>query len=231
MVQPAGEGERAVLHVEGEVVDVQAAGGHHLDGLEVLHLPVVANVDVGDGGGLANIHTGDMRDRDVGWEAPWAPTAEPPLEGRCLGARGFSLPRAAVWQHPCGVSLPLPLAAPGAFVSLPQGSWEPMGTLKPLHTQGGHRLAPWEGPAAPQLPWHCAACTKPFSRELDPTPGTARVITAGHSEPALETAQVLSRPHLRLAQHGDAASAVLGIQSVGQRIPGGGRGAVALTTH
>jgi len=56
VVQPAGEGERAVLDVEGEVVDVQAAGGHHLDGFEVLHLPVVANVDVGDVGGPSDIH-------------------------------------------------------------------------------------------------------------------------------------------------------------------------------
>lgn len=66
VVQPAGEGERAVLDVEGEIVDIQAAGGHHLDGLQVLHLPVVADIDVGDIGGLANVHAGGHRDREPG---------------------------------------------------------------------------------------------------------------------------------------------------------------------
>lgn len=63
-MQPAGEGKRAVLDVEGEIVDVQAAGCHHLDGLEVLDLSVVANVDVGDIGGLPHIHAGGHRDRE-----------------------------------------------------------------------------------------------------------------------------------------------------------------------
>lgn len=69
MVQPAGEGEGAVLHVEGEVVDVQAAGSHHLDGFEVLHLPVMADVNVGDVWGLSNIHTEGHEGQRCGLES------------------------------------------------------------------------------------------------------------------------------------------------------------------
>ena len=36
-VEPALEGETAVLEVEGEVVDVKRTGGDHLDGLVVPH--------------------------------------------------------------------------------------------------------------------------------------------------------------------------------------------------
>ena len=36
-VEPALEGQAAVLDVEGEVVDVEGAGRHHLDGLVVAH--------------------------------------------------------------------------------------------------------------------------------------------------------------------------------------------------
>lgn len=57
-VQPAGEGQGAVLNVEGEVVDVQAAGGHHVEGLVVLHLTVMPDIDVGDVWRLAHIHAG-----------------------------------------------------------------------------------------------------------------------------------------------------------------------------
>lgn len=69
VVQPAGEGERAVLDVEGEVVDVQAAGSHHLDGFEVLHLPVMADVNVGDVWGLSNIHTEGHEGQRCGLES------------------------------------------------------------------------------------------------------------------------------------------------------------------
>ena len=60
-VQPAGEGERAVLYVEGEVVDVEAAGGHHLEGLVVLDLTVVPDIHVRDTGRLPHVHTGRGR--------------------------------------------------------------------------------------------------------------------------------------------------------------------------
>lgn len=56
-MEPALEREAAVLHVEGEVVDVEGAGGDHLDGLVVAHQPLVGHVDVGDVRGLADIHT------------------------------------------------------------------------------------------------------------------------------------------------------------------------------
>lgn len=104
VVQPAGEGERAVLDVEGEVVDVQAAGSHHLDGFEVLHLPVMADVDIGDVWGLSNIHTEGMRDRDVGWRAFWAgvPSARWHFRGELPKSQGLA---------PCSAFLAIPLQA------------------------------------------------------------------------------------------------------------------------
>lgn len=104
VVQPAGEGERAVLDVEGEVVDVQAAGGHHLDGFEVLHLPMMADVNVGDVWGLSNIHTEGMRDRYVGWRALWAevPSAKWHFRGELPKSQGFA---------PCSAFLIIPLQA------------------------------------------------------------------------------------------------------------------------
>lgn len=60
-VQPAGEGQGAVLHVEGEVVDVEATGGHHLKGLVVLDLAVMPNVHVWDTWRLPHVHTGQGR--------------------------------------------------------------------------------------------------------------------------------------------------------------------------
>lgn len=60
-VQPAGEGQGAVLHVEGEVVDVEATGRHHLKGLVVLDLAVVPNVHVRDTWRLPHVHTGQGR--------------------------------------------------------------------------------------------------------------------------------------------------------------------------
>lgn len=56
VVKPTGEGQRTVLYIEGKVVDVQAAGGHHLDRLEVLHLPMVEDIDVWNIRGLPHIH-------------------------------------------------------------------------------------------------------------------------------------------------------------------------------
>lgn len=57
-VQPAGERQRAVLHVEGEVVNVQATGGHHLEGLVVLDLAMVPDIHVRDTWRLPHVHTG-----------------------------------------------------------------------------------------------------------------------------------------------------------------------------
>lgn len=45
-VEPALEGQAALLHVEGEVVDVQRACRDHLDGFVVPHQSVVRHVDV-----------------------------------------------------------------------------------------------------------------------------------------------------------------------------------------
>lgn len=61
-VQPAGEGQRAVLHIEGEVVNVQATGGHHLQGLVVLDLAVVPDIHVRDAWRLPHVHTGQGRE-------------------------------------------------------------------------------------------------------------------------------------------------------------------------
>ena len=56
-MQPAGEGQRAVLYVEGEVVDVQGTGGHHLEGLVVLDLAVMPDIDIRDVWRLPHVHT------------------------------------------------------------------------------------------------------------------------------------------------------------------------------
>lgn len=61
-MQPAGEGQRrAVLYVEGEVVDVQGTGGHHLEGLVVLDLAVMPDIDIRDVWRLPHVHTGQGR--------------------------------------------------------------------------------------------------------------------------------------------------------------------------
>ena len=55
-MEPALEGQAAVLDVEGEVVDVEGAGGDHLDGLVVAHQALVGHVDVGNIRGLAHVY-------------------------------------------------------------------------------------------------------------------------------------------------------------------------------
>lgn len=73
-VQPAGEGQRAVLHVEGEVVDVQATGSHHLQGLVVLDLTMVLDIHVRDIWRLPHVHTGQGRGVSLGLKKqvkPW----------------------------------------------------------------------------------------------------------------------------------------------------------------
>lgn len=73
-VQPAGEGQRAVLYVEGEVVDVQGTGGHHLEGLVVLDLAVMPDIDIRDVWRLPHVHTGQGREVGFGVKKqvkPW----------------------------------------------------------------------------------------------------------------------------------------------------------------
>ena len=56
-MEPAAEGEGAVLLVKREGVQLQLAGQHSLDGPVILHQPRGVDVDVGDGRGLSLIHT------------------------------------------------------------------------------------------------------------------------------------------------------------------------------
>lgn len=72
-MQPTGEGQRAVLYIEGEVVDVQAAGGHYLDRLEIPHFPIIEDVDVGDFGGFAHIHTAGNGRGEIGTQEKATP--------------------------------------------------------------------------------------------------------------------------------------------------------------
>lgn len=65
-MQPAGEGQGAVLYIEGEVVDVEAAGGHHLQGLVVLDLTLMPNIHVRDIGRFPHVHTGQGRRVSLG---------------------------------------------------------------------------------------------------------------------------------------------------------------------
>lgn len=60
-VEPALEGQAALLHVEGEVVDVQRARRDHLDGFVVPHQSVVRHVDVRYVWRLPHIHAGGHR--------------------------------------------------------------------------------------------------------------------------------------------------------------------------
>ena len=55
-MEPAAEGEGAVLLVKWEGVQLQLAGQHSLDGPVVLHEPGGVDVDVGDGRGLSLVH-------------------------------------------------------------------------------------------------------------------------------------------------------------------------------
>lgn len=65
-VQPAGEGQRAVLHIEGEVVDVEAAGSHHLEGLVVLDLALMPDIHVRDIWRLPHVHAVQGRGASLG---------------------------------------------------------------------------------------------------------------------------------------------------------------------
>lgn len=64
-VEPALEGQAALLHVKGEVVDVEAAGRDHLDGLVVAHQPLVSHVDVRDVGRLSHVHAAGGEETSV----------------------------------------------------------------------------------------------------------------------------------------------------------------------
>lgn len=65
-VQPAGEGQRAVLDIEGKVVDVEATGSHHLEGLVVLNFALMPNIHVWDIWRLPHIHTGQGKGVSLG---------------------------------------------------------------------------------------------------------------------------------------------------------------------
>lgn len=60
-MEPALEGQAALLHVEGEVVDVQRARRDHLDGFVVPHQSVVRHVDVRYVWRLPHIHAAGHR--------------------------------------------------------------------------------------------------------------------------------------------------------------------------
>lgn len=74
-MQPAGEGQGAVLHIKGEVIDVKAAGRHHLQGLVVLDFAVVMHIHIRDVRRLSHVHAAQGRGINV-----WAEEADP-----CLG--------------------------------------------------------------------------------------------------------------------------------------------------
>ena len=63
-MEPALEGEAAVLDVKGKAVDVEGAGGDHLDGLVVAHQALVGHVDVGNVRGLAHVYA-EVRERET----------------------------------------------------------------------------------------------------------------------------------------------------------------------
>lgn len=71
-VQPAGEGQGAVLHIKGEVIDVKGAGGHYLQGLVVLNFTVVMHIHVRDVRRLSHVHAGQGKGINV-----WAEEADP----------------------------------------------------------------------------------------------------------------------------------------------------------
>ena len=56
-MEPALEGQAAVLDVKGEVVDVESAGCHQLDGLVVAHQTIMGHVHIGNILRLTHIHT------------------------------------------------------------------------------------------------------------------------------------------------------------------------------
>lgn len=45
-VEPALEGETTFLHIKREVVDVESACRHHLDGLVVAHQSIMCNINI-----------------------------------------------------------------------------------------------------------------------------------------------------------------------------------------
>lgn len=65
-VQPAGKGQRAVLHIEGEVVDVEAASGHHMERLVVLDLTMMLDIHIWHIWRLPHVHTGQGRGVSLG---------------------------------------------------------------------------------------------------------------------------------------------------------------------
>lgn len=62
-MQPALEGEAAVLHIKWEVVDVERAGCDHLDGLVVAHKPVVCDINIRNVGRLPHVHAAGHRQK------------------------------------------------------------------------------------------------------------------------------------------------------------------------
>lgn len=71
-MQPAGESQRAVLHIKGEVVDVKATGGHQLQGLVVLNFTSMMHVHIRNVRRLPHVHTGQGRGISL-----WAEEADP----------------------------------------------------------------------------------------------------------------------------------------------------------
>lgn len=56
-MEPALEGEAAVLDVKGEVVDVKSAGRDDLDGLVVAHQSIMCHIDIRNVRRLPYVHT------------------------------------------------------------------------------------------------------------------------------------------------------------------------------
>lgn len=63
-VQPALESQATFLDIVRKVVDVEGAGGHHLDRLIVANKPCVAYIDVRNLRRLSYIHTAEDRERE-----------------------------------------------------------------------------------------------------------------------------------------------------------------------
>lgn len=88
-MQPAGERQGTVLHIEGEVVDVKAAGSHHLEGLVVLDLTMMLDIHIRDIWGLPHVHTGQGRRVSLGLKSRLSPGSpkvpEPPSRERNSG--------------------------------------------------------------------------------------------------------------------------------------------------
>lgn len=56
-MEPAAEGQSAVLLVKGKGINLQVTGRDHLDGFVVLHHPRGVNIHIWDNRGFALIHT------------------------------------------------------------------------------------------------------------------------------------------------------------------------------